>query len=95
MEAPRGVELSAAQGLLQISGRKDLKLESTEGEILLDASTIQLGNLPLGTFSKSSSRASHEQSVYEVCVCPSGKVYLSPAHSSSTCQAMNNICLWS
>lgn len=95
MEAPRGVEVSASQGTLQISGRKDLQLESTEGEILLDASTIQLGNLPLGTFTKSTSQASHEQTVYEVCVCPSGKVYLSPAQSSSTCQAMNNVCLWS
>uniref|UniRef100_A0A8C6U2G2 Sarcoglycan zeta n=1 Tax=Neogobius melanostomus TaxID=47308 RepID=A0A8C6U2G2_9GOBI len=95
MEAPRGVEVSASQGTLQISGRKDLQLESSEGEILLDASTIQLGNLPLGTYAKSTSQASHEQTVYEVCVCPSGKVYLSPAQSSSTCQAMNNVCLWS
>ncbi|KAJ0055774.1 hypothetical protein NL108_011428 [Boleophthalmus pectinirostris] len=95
MEAPRGVEVSAAQGFLQISGRKDLQLESTEGEILLDANIIQLGNLPLGTFSKSPPQAAYEQSIYEVCVCPSGKVYLSPAQSSSTCQIMNNICLWS
>lgn len=95
MEAPRGVEVSATQGMLHISGRKDLKLESTEGEILLDANTIQLANLPLGTYSKSTNQASQEQTVFEVCVCPSGKVYLSPAQSSSTCQAMNNICLWS
>ncbi|XP_033839640.1 zeta-sarcoglycan-like [Periophthalmus magnuspinnatus] len=95
MEAPRGVEVSSAQGFLQISGRKDLQLESTEGEILLDANIIQLGNLPLGMFSKSTPQASYEQSIYEVCVCPSGKVYLSPAQSSSTCQIMNNICLWS
>lgn len=95
MEAPRGVEVSTSQGTLQISGRKDLQLESTEGEILLDASTIQFGNLPLGTFAKSTSQASQEQTVYEVCVCPSGKVYLSPAQSSSTCQVMNNVCLWS
>ncbi len=27
-----------------------------------------------------------QQTVYEVCVCPSGKLYLSPAESSSTCQ---------
>lgn len=33
MEAPRGVEVSASQGTLQISGRKDLQLESTEGEV--------------------------------------------------------------
>ncbi|KAM3590997.1 uncharacterized protein V6R79_020335 [Siganus canaliculatus] len=96
MEAPRGVEVSAANGPLKVSSRKDLQLESTEGEILLDANTIQLGDLPLGVYAPSPpSQASQEQAVYEVCVCPSGKIYLSPAESSSTCQAMSNICLWS
>lgn len=33
MEAPRGVEVSAAKGPLKVSGRKDLQLESTEGEV--------------------------------------------------------------
>lgn len=33
MEAPRGVEVSAEKGLLRVSGRKDLQLESTEGEV--------------------------------------------------------------
>lgn len=64
-------------------------------QILLDANTIQLGSLPLGIYTASPSQASLEQAVYEVCVCPSGKIYLSPAESSSTCQAMSNICLWS
>ncbi|KAM8746595.1 zeta-sarcoglycan-like [Acanthopagrus schlegelii] len=95
MEAPRGVEVSAAKGPLKVSGRKDLQLESTEGEILLDANTIQLGSLPDGVYTASPTQASQEQAVYEVCVCPSGKIYLSPAESSSTCQAMSNICLWS
>ncbi|KAM8899273.1 zeta-sarcoglycan-like [Spinachia spinachia] len=95
MEAPRGVEVRAAEGSLKVSGRKDLRLESTEGEILLDAKTIQLAGLPLGVYTKSPDRASRRPSVYEVCVCPSGKIYLSPAESSSTCQAMSNICLWS
>ncbi|XP_030286698.1 zeta-sarcoglycan-like isoform X1 [Sparus aurata] len=95
MEAPRGVEVSAAKGPLKVSGRKDLQLESTEGEILLDANTIQLGSLPDGVYAASPTQASHEQAVYEVCVCPSGKIYLSPAESTSTCQAMSNICLWS
>ncbi|XP_030578511.1 zeta-sarcoglycan-like [Archocentrus centrarchus] len=95
MEAPRGVEVSATKGSLKVSGRKDLQLESTEGEILLDASAIQFGSLPLGTYTASPRQASQEQAVYEVCVCPSGKIYLSPAESSSTCQAMSNICLWS
>ncbi|KAF1380577.1 hypothetical protein PFLUV_G00165320 [Perca fluviatilis] len=95
MEAPRGVEVSAPKGPLKVSGRKDLQLESTEGEILLDANTIQLGSLPLGVYTASPNQASQEQAVYEVCVCPSGKIYLSPAETSSTCQAMSNICLWS
>lgn len=95
MEAPRGVEVSANKGPLKVSGRKDLQLESTEGEILLDAGSIHLGSLPLGTYTPSPGQISQEQAVYEVCVCPSGKIYLSPAESSSTCQAMSNICLWS
>lgn len=33
MEAPRGVEVSAEKGPLGVSGRKDLQLESTEGEV--------------------------------------------------------------
>ncbi|XP_026208914.1 zeta-sarcoglycan-like [Anabas testudineus] len=95
MEAPRGVEVSTSKGPLKVSSRKDLQLESTEGEILLDANTIQLGNLPIGIYTTSPSQASKEQAVYEVCVCPSGKIYLSPAERSSTCQTMSNICLWS
>lgn len=35
MEAPRGVEVSAEKGPLGVSGRKDLQLESTEGEVSL------------------------------------------------------------
>ena len=33
MEAPRGVEVSAAKGPLKVSSRKDLQLESAEGEV--------------------------------------------------------------
>ncbi|XP_015256719.1 PREDICTED: zeta-sarcoglycan-like, partial [Cyprinodon variegatus] len=95
MEAPRGVEVSAAAGTLKISSRKDLQLESTEGEILLDADSIRLENLPLGIAAASAGKAFRKQAVYEVCVCPSGKIYRSPAESVSTCQAMSSICLWS
>uniref|UniRef100_A0A3Q0RYL0 Sarcoglycan zeta n=1 Tax=Amphilophus citrinellus TaxID=61819 RepID=A0A3Q0RYL0_AMPCI len=70
-------------------------LQRLSFQILLDASAIQFGSLPLGTYTASPRQASQEQAVYEVCVCPSGKIYLSPAESSSTCQAMSNICLWS
>ncbi|PWA27129.1 hypothetical protein CCH79_00011703 [Gambusia affinis] len=95
MEAPRGVEVNAATGTLKISSRKDLQLEATEGEILLDADSIRLENLPLGLYAASAGEPFRKQAVYEVCVCPSGKTYLSPAESVSTCQAMSSICLWS
>ncbi|XP_056156423.1 zeta-sarcoglycan-like isoform X2 [Lampris incognitus] len=95
MEAPRGVQVTAAYGALKVDGRKDLWLQSTEREILLDASTIRMGSLPLGVYTASSGQASQKQATYEVCVCPSGKLYLSPAETTSTCQAMSNICLWS
>ena len=71
-------------------------------QIFLDADAIRLETLPLGTYAASSGPSSsgpssspRTQKVYEVCVCPSGKLYLSPAESSSTCQAVSNICLWS
>ncbi|XP_014891718.1 zeta-sarcoglycan isoform X1 [Poecilia latipinna] len=95
MEAPRGVEVSTATGTLKIGSRKDLQLEATEGEILLDADSIRLENLPLGLYAASAGEPFRKQAVYEVCVCPSGKIYLSPAESVSTCQAMSSICLWS
>uniref|UniRef100_A0A8D0UBL7 Sarcoglycan zeta n=1 Tax=Sus scrofa TaxID=9823 RepID=A0A8D0UBL7_PIG len=96
MEAPRGVQVSAAAGDFKAACRKELHLQSTEGEIFLNADTIRLGNLPTGSFSSSSPSSSHSrQTVYELCVCPNGKLYLSPAGVGSTCQSSSNICLWS
>ncbi|XP_072191363.1 zeta-sarcoglycan isoform X4 [Excalfactoria chinensis] len=96
MEAPRGVQINAAAGDLKATCRKELHLQSTEGEIFLNADTIRLGNLPVGSFSSSSpSSSAPRQTIYELCVCPNGKLYLSPAGASSTCQSSSNICLWS
>ncbi|KAM8808805.1 zeta-sarcoglycan isoform 2-T2 [Eudromia elegans] len=97
MEAPRGVQVNAAAGDLKATCRKELHLQSTEGEIFLNADTIRLGNLPTGSFSSSSppSSSAPRQTIYELCVCPNGKLYLSPAGAGSTCQSSSNICLWS
>ncbi|XP_024620902.1 zeta-sarcoglycan [Neophocaena asiaeorientalis asiaeorientalis] len=96
MEAPRGVQVSAAAGDFKAACRKELHLQSTEGEIFLNAATIRLGNLPTGSPSSSSPSPSHSrQTVHELCVCPNGKLYLSPAGAGSTCQSSSNICLWS
>ncbi|MEJ1285047.1 hypothetical protein NN561_016037 [Cricetulus griseus] len=95
MEAPRGVQVSAAAGDFKAACRKELHLQSTEGEIFLNADTIRLGNLPSGSFSSSPSSSNTRQTVYELCVCPNGKLYLSPAGVGSTCQSSSSICLWS
>ncbi|KAM9193672.1 zeta-sarcoglycan isoform 2-T2 [Mergus octosetaceus] len=96
MEAPRGVQVNAAAGDLKATCRKELHLQSTEGEIFLNADTIRLGNLPVGSFSSSSpSSSAPRQTIYELCACPNGKLYLSPAGAGSTCQSSSNICLWS
>ncbi|XP_072262296.1 zeta-sarcoglycan [Pyxicephalus adspersus] len=96
MEAPKGVQISAVAGEFKASCRKELHLQSTDGEIFLDADNIRLGNLPQGSFTPSSPNSvGPRQTVYELCVCPNGKLYLSPAGSSSTCQSSSNICLWS
>ncbi|XP_031444564.1 zeta-sarcoglycan [Phasianus colchicus] len=96
MEAPRGVQINAAAGDLKATCRKELHLQSTEGEIFLNADTIRLGNLPVGSFPSSSpSSSAPRQTIYEICICPNGKLYLSPAGAGSTCQSSSNICLWS
>uniref|UniRef100_A0A672QQX2 Sarcoglycan zeta n=1 Tax=Sinocyclocheilus grahami TaxID=75366 RepID=A0A672QQX2_SINGR len=97
LEAPKGVEVNAGVGEFKASCRKDLTLESSEGEIFLNANSIRLGNLPHGSVDTllGPGTTYHKQTVYEVCVCPSGKLYLSPAESSSTCQTTNSVCLWS
>ncbi|XP_018098649.1 zeta-sarcoglycan [Xenopus laevis] len=96
MEAPKGVHISAVAGEFKASCRKELHLQSTDGEIFLNADNIRLGNLPHGSYSSSTPNSvGPRQTVYELCICPNGKLYLSPSGASSTCQLNSNICLWS
>ncbi|XP_038625186.1 zeta-sarcoglycan isoform X2 [Tachyglossus aculeatus] len=95
MEAPRGVQVHAAAGDFKATCRKELHLQSTEGEIFLNADAIRLGNLPVGISSPSPPGSPPRPNVYELCVCPSGKLYLSPAGAGSTCQTSSGVCLWS
>ncbi|MEQ2168958.1 hypothetical protein GOODEAATRI_020071, partial [Goodea atripinnis] len=61
--------------------------------IALDAQRIRLMRLPEGKASTSSSSSGTRQTVYEVCVCPNGRLFLSLAGAGSTCQISNNVCL--
>ncbi|KAK1792483.1 hypothetical protein P4O66_012420 [Electrophorus voltai] len=66
-------------------------------QIFLNANSIRLGGLPHGSVDPllTPGTSYTKQTVYEVCACPSGKLYLSPAESASTCQTTNSVCLWS
>ncbi|CAG11532.1 unnamed protein product [Tetraodon nigroviridis] len=113
LEAPRGVEVNAGVGDFTAYCRKDLLLQSSEGELLsidlslslsllifLDANAIRLGNIPLGSAvdpleGAPAGTTYTKQTVYELCACANGKLYLSPAEKGSTCQTTSNFCLWS
>uniref|UniRef100_A0A8C5M0J6 Gamma-sarcoglycan n=1 Tax=Leptobrachium leishanense TaxID=445787 RepID=A0A8C5M0J6_9ANUR len=88
MDAPRGVHIKAQAGNIEALSQKDIKFHSSDGMIVLDAETVRLPNLPRG--SKGSSASSQE--IYEICVCPDGKLYLSAAGLSSTCHEFSRDC---
>uniref|UniRef100_A0A671U345 Sarcoglycan, delta (dystrophin-associated glycoprotein) n=1 Tax=Sparus aurata TaxID=8175 RepID=A0A671U345_SPAAU len=91
--APKGIQILAEAGDIQAICRNELRLESKDGEISLDARRIRLMRLPEGKASTSSSSSGTRQTVYEVCVCPNGRLFLSQAGTGSTCQISNNVCL--
>ncbi|XP_062262657.1 delta-sarcoglycan isoform X1 [Platichthys flesus] len=93
MEAPKGIQILAEAGDIQAICRNELRLESKDGEISLDARRIRLMGLPEGKASTSSSSSGTRQTVYEVCVCPNGRLFLSQAGTGSTCQISNSVCL--
>ncbi|KAF7249565.1 Delta-sarcoglycan [Varanus komodoensis] len=88
MEAPKGVEINAEAGNLEATCRTELKLESKDGVITLEAANIKLPRLPQGSSSSGS-----RQKTYELCVCPNGRLFLSQAGSTSTCQINTSVCL--
>ncbi|XP_025056758.1 delta-sarcoglycan isoform X3 [Alligator sinensis] len=89
MEAPKGIEINAEAGSLEATCRTELRLESKDGEITLDSAKIKLPKLPQGFYSAAGSR----QKIYELCVCPNGRLFLSQAGASSTCQINTSVCL--
>uniref|UniRef100_A0A3Q2TFD1 Sarcoglycan zeta n=1 Tax=Fundulus heteroclitus TaxID=8078 RepID=A0A3Q2TFD1_FUNHE len=77
-----------------------IRAEPFQDLIFLDANTIKLGNIPLGSAVDPLEGAPPgttytKQTVYELCACANGKLYLSPAEEGATCQTTSNFCLWS
>ncbi|XP_054302805.2 gamma-sarcoglycan isoform X2 [Pongo pygmaeus] len=89
MDAPRGVHIQAHAGKIEALSQMDILFQSSDGMLVLDAETVCLPKLVQGTWGPSGS----SQSLYEICVCPDGKLYLSVAGVSTTCQEHSHICL--
>ncbi|KAM4742858.1 gamma-sarcoglycan [Anableps anableps] len=81
MDAPKGVHLKALAGNIEAASNMDVILQSTSGLLVLDAETVRMPSLPLSKGGISG----NTQGLYEVCVCPSGKLFLSKAGRTSTC----------
>ncbi|NXQ57123.1 SGCG protein, partial [Anthoscopus minutus] len=88
MDAPRGINIKAQAGNIEALSQMDIKLHSSDGVLLLDAETVRLPKLPEGARGGSGI----SQGLYEICVCPDGKLYLSVAGVGSTCQEYSRAC---
>nr|XP_057936632.1 gamma-sarcoglycan isoform X3 [Doryrhamphus excisus]XP_057936633.1 gamma-sarcoglycan isoform X3 [Doryrhamphus excisus]XP_057936634.1 gamma-sarcoglycan isoform X3 [Doryrhamphus excisus]XP_057936635.1 gamma-sarcoglycan isoform X3 [Doryrhamphus excisus] len=81
MDAPKGVHLKALAGNIEAASNMDVVLQSSVGLLVLDAETVRMPSLPQSQGGVSG----NAQGLYEVCVCPSGKLFLSKAGVTSTC----------
>lgn len=81
MEAPRGVHVKALAGNIEAASNMDVLLHSSEGLLILEAETVRMPSLPKFEGEVSG----NAQGLFEVCVCPSGKLFLSKAGVISTC----------
>ncbi|XP_057694036.1 gamma-sarcoglycan [Corythoichthys intestinalis] len=81
MDAPKGIHLKALAGNIEADSNMDLILESSVGLLVLDAETVRMANLPRSQGGVSG----NAEGLFEVCVCPSGKLFLSKAGVTSTC----------
>ncbi|KAJ8257132.1 hypothetical protein COCON_G00192840 [Conger conger] len=88
MDAPLGVHIKAMGGNIEIASNEDILLHAQDKMLLLDAETVRLRRLPQGEAGVS---GGPPQELYEVCACPTGKLYISLASRTSTCDR-NQLC---
>ncbi|KAM5147314.1 gamma-sarcoglycan [Callospermophilus lateralis] len=89
MDAPRGVHIKAHAGKIEALSQMDIIFQSSDGLLVLDTETICLPKLVQGTWGPSGG----SEGLYEICVCPDGKLYLSVAGVDTTCQEHSHVCL--
>ncbi|XP_047720032.1 gamma-sarcoglycan isoform X4 [Prionailurus viverrinus] len=89
MDAPKGVHIKAHAGKIEALSQMDIVFQSSDGMLVLDAETVCLPKLVQGT----QGSAGSSQELYEICVCPDGKLYLSVAGAGTTCHESSHVCL--
>ncbi|XP_040303955.1 gamma-sarcoglycan isoform X3 [Herpailurus yagouaroundi] len=89
MDAPKGVHIKAHAGKIEALSQMDIVFQSSDGMLVLDAETVCLPKLVQGT----QGSAGSSQELYEICVCPDGKLYLSVAGAGTTCHGSSHVCL--
>ncbi|XP_032352344.1 gamma-sarcoglycan [Camelus ferus] len=89
MDAPKGIHIKAQAGEMEAVSQMDIVLCSSDGALVLDAETVRLPTLAQGT----PGPAGSSQGLYEICVCPDGKLYLSVAGVGTTCHESSHVCL--
>ncbi|ELK09291.1 Gamma-sarcoglycan [Pteropus alecto] len=89
MDAPKGVHFKTHAGKIEALSQMDIIFHSRDGMLMLDAETVCLPKLEQGT----GGPAGSSQRLYEICVCPDGKLYLSVAGTATTCPENSHVCL--
>ncbi|XP_011360122.1 gamma-sarcoglycan isoform X2 [Pteropus medius] len=89
MDAPKGVHFKTHAGKIEALSQMDIIFHSRDGMLVLDAETVCLPKLEQGTRGPAGS----SQRLYEICVCPDGKLYLSVAGTATTCPENSHVCL--
>lgn len=89
MDAPKGVHFKTHAGKIEALSQMDIIFHSRDGMLVLDAETVCLPKLEQGTRGPAGS----SQRLYEICVCPGGKLYLSVAGTATTCPENSHVCL--
>lgn len=90
--APAGVDITSQSGHVNIQAYRDVMFRARghNSQFRIDAGTILLPGLP--TLARQPRRAGHSnnQTVYQLCICRSGRLFLAPALTH--CIADSHVC---
>jgi len=87
---PSSVLVSSSRSNISIKAHSGLRIKTNTGQILLDSPSVLLPKLPLASSFTHATSPGPDPSVYQVCVCSTGRLFLAP--SSSSCMARTAIC---